>query len=181
MEIEELPREGAGRRFAFRGEFDIECIPEVERVLFNGDPSIPVIIEAGQLSFMDSTGLWILLRLARAGDDGTPGVVIRNPSQAVRRLINVSIPAGVAGLEVEFRGAGPGAAHHFTELTRSTRLLLDRAASTSTLADRNLARAFELVLLLQSRTSAARRACATSRSLVDAIAARRREPLSTAA
>jgi anti-anti-sigma factor len=120
MEIEGLPVGGEGRGYVLRGEFDLECIPEVERLFFNGDTSIPVILDASQLTFIDSTGLWILLRLARAGDGTTPGVVIRNPSQAVRRLINLAIPAGVDGLEVEFRDSGPAATRRFTELCQST-------------------------------------------------------------
>lgn len=123
MEIERLSVGGVGRGYVLRGEFDLECIPEVERLFFNGDTSIPVILDASELTFMDSTGLWMLLRLARAGDGATPGVVIQNPSQAVRRLINLAIPAGMEGLEIEFRGSGPGAAHRFTELLRSTRAL----------------------------------------------------------
>jgi anti-anti-sigma regulatory factor len=111
MEIEAFPVGGDGRGYVLRGEFDLDCIPEVERLFFNGDTSIPVILEASQLTFMDSTGLWMLLRLARAGDGTTPGVVIRNPSQAVRSLINLALPAGVEGLEVESPGSGPAAAH----------------------------------------------------------------------
>jgi anti-anti-sigma factor len=140
MEIEVLPVGGVGRGYALRGEFDLECIPEVERLFFNGDTSIPVILEASQLTFMDSTGLWILLRLARAGDGTTPGVVIRNPSEAVRRLINLAIPDGVDGLEIDFPGSGPGAAHRFTELSRSTRAL-HLAAQTNLDEARRLRRA----------------------------------------
>ena len=125
MEIETLSMDGAGGRgYALRGDLDMDSIPELERVLFNGDSSIPVVLEASELTFMDSTGLWMILRLAHAGSDGVPGVIVRNPSQVVRRLINLAIPTGVDGLEVEFRGSGPGAAHRFSELARSTRRLM---------------------------------------------------------
>jgi anti-anti-sigma factor len=124
MEIEALSIDGVGRGYALRGDLDMDSIPELERLLFNGDARIPVVLEASELTFMDSTGLWMILRLAHAGNDGVPGVIVRNPSHVVRRLINLAIPTGVDGLEVEFRGSGPGAAHRFTELTRSTRALL---------------------------------------------------------
>jgi len=124
MEIESLSMDGVGRGYALRGDLDMDSIPELERLLFNGDRRIPVVLEASELTFMDSTGLWMILRLAHAGGDGVPGVIVRNPSQVVRRLINLAIPTGVDGLEVEFRGSGPGAAHRFSELARSTRALM---------------------------------------------------------
>jgi anti-anti-sigma factor len=140
MNIETLSV-GNGRGYVLRGEFDLECIPRVEQLFFNGDSSIPVILECSELTFMDSTGLWILLRLARVGDGTTPGVVVRNPSQVVRRLINIALPAGVDGLEVEFRGSGPGAAHLFSELLRSTGGLLARVEATHDAAGRACASA----------------------------------------
>src|SRR5262249_32922880 len=136
MEIEVLPVDGVGRGYVLRGDFDLDAIPEVERILFNGDSSIPVVLEASELTFMDSTGLWMLLRLAHAGDGTTPGVIVRNPSQVVRRLINLAIPSGVDGLEIEFRGSGPGAAHRFTELVRSTHGLMLRVGATHAAAQR---------------------------------------------
>jgi anti-anti-sigma factor len=129
MEIEVLPVEGGGRGYILRGDFDLDAIPALERLLFNGDSSIPVVLETSGLTFMDSTGLWILLRLAHAGDGAVPGVIVRNPSQIVRRLINLAIPSGVDGLEVQFRGSGPGAAHRLTELVRATRSLMTVTAA----------------------------------------------------
>jgi anti-anti-sigma factor len=153
MEIEQLPVEGSGRGYLLRGDLDLESIPALERVLFNGDARVPVVLEASELTFIDSTGLWMLLRLAHLGDEQAPGVIVRNPSQAVRRLMNIALPAGAAGMEVEFCGSGPGAAHRFTELVRSTRGLLIRVGVTQ---------------------DASLRACASARRIRDESADQRR-------
>src|SRR5438105_9492698 len=153
MRIEMLPLDGIGRGYALRGELDLDAIPELEHLLFDGDHRIPVILEASELTFMDSTGLWMILRLAHAGNGDIPGVIVRNPSQAVRRLINIAIPAGIEGLEVDFRGSGPGAAHRLTELVRSTRGLLVSVGATH---------------------EASRHACASARRIRDEVAEQRR-------
>src|SRR5262245_55118923 len=125
MEIESLSMDGVGGGgYALRGDLDMDSIPELECVLVNGDASLAVVLEASELAFMARPVLWMVRRLAHAGNDGVPGVIVRNPSQVVRRLINLAIPTGVEGLEVEFRGSGPGAAHLFSELARSTRRLM---------------------------------------------------------
>src|SRR5262245_12683084 len=109
MEIKTLPMVSAGRCYALRGDLDMDSIPDLERILVNGDSWIPVSLDTSELTFMDSTGLWMILRLAHERDGDIPGVIVRNPSEVVRRLINLAIPAGVDGLEVEFDGSGPGA------------------------------------------------------------------------
>lgn len=55
-------------------------------------------LDLAGVTFMDSTGLKVLLEAA-SGTDGTP-LVIRNPSQAVRRLMEITIPDGAPGLEI---------------------------------------------------------------------------------
>ena len=107
MDIQALPVVGGSCAFALSGDLDVESIPELERLLFKGNVAIPVILDASEVTFMDSTGLWILLRLAHRGEGATPGVIVRNPSQAVRRVIQIALPDGAEGLEIEFRGSGP--------------------------------------------------------------------------
>jgi hypothetical protein len=79
----------------------------------------PVVVDASGVQFMDSSGLHVLVKLAAAAN-GHVGVVIRNPSQPVRRLLRMALPDGIDGMEIEFDGAGPGAAHRFSQLVGIT-------------------------------------------------------------
>jgi len=103
-----------------RGELDLETVDRLWAVLVRLDGSGPVVIEASDITFMDSTGLNLLLNWASHARNGGPGVIIRNPSRAVRRVLEIALPAGMPGVEVDFFGAGPGAAHRLTQLLRST-------------------------------------------------------------
>jgi anti-anti-sigma factor len=59
----------------------------------------PIVLHVSGLSFMDSSRLRALLE--RAGKpNGNGPVVILNPSDQVRRVLEISIPGGTPGLEV---------------------------------------------------------------------------------
>ena len=119
MNLEIAPLDGIHGGVRVRGEIDMESVDQLTEFIARLRPgSSPVVIDASGIEFMDSTGLRLLLSLAAA--DGAGGVVVRNPSRPVRRLLEVSVPDGMDGLTVEFDGAGPGAAHRFSELMRST-------------------------------------------------------------
>ena len=55
-------------------------------------------VDLAGVTFMDSSGLKALLAAAGASN-GTP-LVLRNPSLAVRRLLEITIPDGAPGLEI---------------------------------------------------------------------------------
>ena len=59
----------------------------------------PVVLDFSGVSFMDSSGLRALLEGAGLPNEGGP-VVILNPSPQVRRVLDISIPDVVPGLEV---------------------------------------------------------------------------------
>jgi hypothetical protein len=82
-------------------------------------PETPVVIDASGVEFMDSSGLHVLLKLA-ALSDGHAGVIIRNPSPFVRRLLQMALPDGMDGMEVEYAGSGPGAQHRLSGLLNIT-------------------------------------------------------------
>lgn len=109
-----------GTEVRVRGEVDLDTVGELRDFLDQLDGSGPVVIEAAGTQFMDSSGLNLLLELASRGRIGAPGVIIRNPSRPVRRLFEVALPSGMPGLELDFSGGGPGAAHRLTQLMRST-------------------------------------------------------------
>jgi anti-anti-sigma factor len=59
----------------------------------------PVVLDFSGVSFMDSSGLRAILEGAGLPSGGGP-VVIVHPSSQVRRVLDISIPDGVPGLEV---------------------------------------------------------------------------------
>jgi anti-anti-sigma factor len=59
----------------------------------------PVVLDFSGVSFMDSSGLRAILEGAGLPNESGP-VVILNPSPQVRRVLEISIPDGVPGLEV---------------------------------------------------------------------------------
>ena len=76
---------------ALRGEIDAHSAPLVAdhfSTLPTGDDDI--VIDMAEVSFMDSSGLRVLLDLhQRAGDAGRR-LVLRTPSQSVAKLLEVS-------------------------------------------------------------------------------------------
>ena len=118
MELDISSLDGTKFGLRVRGEIDLDSVGQLRHfiaALPRGEG--PLVVEASEVDFIDSTGLNLLIQLAATG---SPGVVIRNPSRAVRRLLEVALPGGMPGMWVDFSGAGPGAAHRLSELLRST-------------------------------------------------------------
>jgi anti-anti-sigma factor len=97
MGFEICPGEAPGV-LVLEGELDVATAEQLESAAAK-HPEGPMILDLERLTFMDSSGLRALLRLAVGrGDDP---IVLRRPSRAVRRLLDVAIPNGVPGLRVE--------------------------------------------------------------------------------
>ena len=56
-------------------------------------------LDLSELTFMDSSGLRVILR-AVLSTNGAGPVVLERPSLAVRRLLDVALPTGAPGLEI---------------------------------------------------------------------------------
>jgi anti-sigma B factor antagonist len=86
--------------FRLRGELDMATAGDLSEVLraaaTTGDP---IVLDFEGVSFMDSSGLRALLEGAGLPSNRGP-VVILNPAPQVRRVLDISIPGGVPGLEV---------------------------------------------------------------------------------
>jgi anti-anti-sigma factor len=96
MHLEITPTDDGYR---LEGELDMataEGLSELLRAAVDG--SHPVVLDFSGVSFMDSSGLRALLE--GAGLPNGSGVVIVNPSSQVRRVLDISIPDGIPGLEV---------------------------------------------------------------------------------
>jgi anti-anti-sigma factor len=128
MNLDISTLDGTPNGVRIRGDVDMESVDSLNEFIQDRTTmGLPIVIDASGVQFMDSSGLHVLLKLA-AHADGHLGLILRNPSRPVRRLLQMALPDGMDGMAVEFSGAGPGAAHRLsgllditTELHRVTR------------------------------------------------------------
>jgi anti-sigma B factor antagonist len=86
--------------FRLEGELDMATAEELSQVLRAAAiTDHPIVLDFEGVSFMDSSGLRALLEGAGLPKERGP-VVILNPTAQVRRVLDISIPGGIPGLEV---------------------------------------------------------------------------------
>jgi anti-sigma B factor antagonist len=86
--------------FRLKGELDMATAGDLSEVLKEAaGRNDPIVLDLSEVSFMDSSGLRALLEGAGLPKVSGP-VVILNPSPQVRRVLDISIPGGMPGLEV---------------------------------------------------------------------------------
>jgi anti-anti-sigma factor len=90
------PLEEGGYRLV--GEIDISNAGELRRLQDPGPGNL--VLELGELSFMDSAGLRAMLELANGLESGRQ-LVLRNPTPAVDRLFEVTGVDRVPNLTIE--------------------------------------------------------------------------------
>ena len=97
----EVRREGDGR-FEVEGELDVSNAEQLGNALWAElRAGSSVVVDLSGLAFMDSQGLRLFLQLAsHAEHRGLGPVVLVNPSSAVRRVLEISMPHGMPGLAV---------------------------------------------------------------------------------
>lgn len=81
------------------GEIDMSSADELRSVLME-HRTRPLILDASNLTFMDSSGLKVLLEAA-ALRNGSGSLVLRRPTKSLRRLLEITAPHGVEGLDVQ--------------------------------------------------------------------------------
>jgi anti-anti-sigma factor len=87
------------------GVLDALALEEVSRTLTDAQRGQgPVIVDLEGVTFMDSRGLGSLLAANERSREGAPQVSIYRPSEAVRRLLEVS---GVRGVLSELQELPP--------------------------------------------------------------------------
>ena len=85
--------------YRLEGELDMATVGELSDLLHaTGDNDEPIVLDFSGVKFMDSSGLRALLEGGRSDDCGP--VVIKDPSEQVRRLLEITIPDGAPGLRV---------------------------------------------------------------------------------
>jgi anti-sigma B factor antagonist len=85
-------REGGVHRLTPIGELDLATAPLLERAfdaVFRDDDAEMIVVDLTELSFMDSTGIHLLIRM-RAACEAADRLRVVNGSRAVERLLDVS-------------------------------------------------------------------------------------------
>ena len=97
----EVRRERDGR-FEVEGELDVSNVEQLGDALWAElRAGSSVVVDLSGLAFMDSQGLRLFVQLAlHAGQRGLGPVVLLNPSPAIRRILEISLPHGMPGLAV---------------------------------------------------------------------------------
>lgn len=86
--------------FELEGELDMATAADLAEFLRHSEKGPdPILLDFSRISFMDSSGLRVILEAAgRRNGDGP--LVILHPTSQVQRVLDISIPGGTPGLEV---------------------------------------------------------------------------------
>jgi anti-sigma B factor antagonist len=107
FEIEVTSADDDVKVVALRGELDFEEAPTFARVLeeLRTDGERKVVIDLSELTFIDSSGISVLVVAARAAaaDGGT--VVVASPSSHVRRVFDIVNLSELVAVEDGLEGA----------------------------------------------------------------------------
>jgi anti-anti-sigma factor len=85
--------------YRLEGELDMATAGDLGELLRDRTDRITVLDFAG-VTFMDSSGLRVLLEAAGKHNGSGPIVVVVNAPAQVLRVLEISIPGGTPGLEV---------------------------------------------------------------------------------
>jgi anti-anti-sigma factor len=80
------------------GEIDLAVAEDLTTVLHGAVDSGVTTIDASGITFMDSSGLHVLLKAADASMARSGPLVLVRPSACVRRLFDVALPGGVPSI-----------------------------------------------------------------------------------
>jgi anti-sigma B factor antagonist len=72
------------------GELDAHTAPELADALAELPADVDVMLDLGELSFMDSSGLRVLIASHRTLSETGQSLTLRHPSRSVQRLLSVS-------------------------------------------------------------------------------------------
>jgi len=83
------------------GELDMATSPALSRALssaLNGGGT-PVVVDLASLTFMDSTGIAVLLNACRLADESGGSFVVRSPSRAVLKAFRLTGVDSILSIE----------------------------------------------------------------------------------
>ena len=79
-----------GLVFAVAGELDAHSAPDLAAALSDVDGAADVVLDLGELTFMDSSGLRIIISTNGTLSSGGGSLVLRRPSRTVQRILSIS-------------------------------------------------------------------------------------------
>lgn len=88
--------------FGLEGELDLATADDLLVVLREHPADERLTLDFSCVTFMDSSGLRALLqaiKMRSSGDEG-PEIVVLAPTPPVMRVLDISLPDGVPGLEI---------------------------------------------------------------------------------
>jgi anti-anti-sigma factor len=86
--------------YQLEGELDLASVVILAPILESAvAASTEITLDVSQLTFMDSSGLSLLLRTAGAMDGRGP-LILARPTRAVLRVLEIALPKGAPGLEI---------------------------------------------------------------------------------
>ena len=94
-----LHKQGRTEALRLEGEIDLTVADQMGEALRTSIESGTTSVDLSGVTFMDCTGLHILLSAGNALDGQGPLVLLR-PSKAVRRVLDLALPGGVPSLRV---------------------------------------------------------------------------------
>jgi anti-anti-sigma factor len=107
MSVFEISPLANGKGLRLAGELDLAAAPRLTDALLDFASSEgEVHLDLGEVSFVDSSGLRVILALARSrGDNGS--VVLLDPSAAIMRILEIMGIDGHPGIEIRHPSAAP--------------------------------------------------------------------------
>lgn len=82
--------EADGCRVVPSGELDLVTAPSLEQALRDADGRGPVVLDLGELSFMDSSGLAVVLRVVKRSQAEGGRLTVRPGDGPVLRLLKLT-------------------------------------------------------------------------------------------
>lgn len=81
-----------GPRLDLEGELDLASAPQLEQALRDATATSPgrILIDLGELAFMDCIGVGVLIRAQDAADAGGHQLALAHAPQQVRRLLELT-------------------------------------------------------------------------------------------
>ncbi len=92
FELSNESNEGQSVRIAIKGEIDIYSAPDFKDSLYQSinDVQQDIILDCGDLSYIDSMGLGILVGALKRVREKDRNIIIRNPRSTVRKLFRIT-------------------------------------------------------------------------------------------
>ena len=90
MEITVTSPEVGGKHLAVAGDVDVHTADEFRRVIAASETSTPLTINLSQVSFMDSTGLGVLIGALTRSREAGSRLVLEALSPRVDRLLSLT-------------------------------------------------------------------------------------------